>query len=200
MDKQLQAVLLLWFDKPQVDGSVLPEVQARWWKKNPEFDAKIQAEFSSSIERAAQGDFNSELIDPEARLAVIILLDQMSRNAFRDTPKAFAQDHIALRLAQEAVASKQDQALSFSKRAFIYFPFEHAEDKAMQAKSVALFQALHKAVPDQRKAGFKNYIDYAIAHQKIIDRFGHFPHRNKILGRDSTEEEIAFLQTEGSSF
>jgi uncharacterized protein (DUF924 family) len=128
--------------------------------------------------------------DPRIALAAVIVLDQMSRNMFRGTARAFAADPQALRVAEAAIAGGFDAGLSKDQRRFLYLPFEHCEDRAAQARAVALMASLDD--PD--------LVKWAQAHRAVIDRFGRFPHRNGILGRPSTAEEIEFLKQPGSSF
>lgn len=187
-----QAVLNFWFGSPEdLDYGKPRQV---WFQKNPEFDTEIRSRFLSLYEQAAQGKLNSWQNSPESCLALILLLDQFPRNLFRDQPKMFASDDQALAVAQYAVEQGYDQQLLDVQRWFIYLPFEHSEDLAMQYQSVALFSDLEDN-PDNA-----NTLDYAHRHFNVIKQFGRFPHRNAILGRESTPEEIAFLQQPGSSF
>ncbi|GAA6118879.1 DUF924 family protein [Acidovorax sp. FG27] len=176
-----QDVLRFWFDE---------STPAQWFQKDDAFDAEIRRRFSALLRRAAQGELAHWRTGAEGRLAEVIVLDQFSRNVLRDEPAAFAQDGIALVLAQEAIAQGLDAALPPERRAFLYMPFMHSESAKVQAESVRLFTALGNA----------NNLDFAQRHQAIVDRFGRFPHRNAVLGRPSTDEETAFLQQPGSSF
>ncbi|MDO4682642.1 MAG: DUF924 family protein [Lautropia sp.] len=176
-----QDVLLFWFEE------ITPQQQFR---KDPAFDQLIAGRFGALHAQAAAGELHGWRDTPEGRLAEIIVLDQFSRNLHRDTPMAFAQDATALVLAQEAIRAGADRALSAQQRSFLYMPYMHSESKAIQAESVRLFEA----------NGIAHNLDFAIRHKDIVDRFGRYPHRNAILGRPSTEEEIAFLKTPGSSF
>ena len=126
----------------------------------------------------------------EGRLAEIIVLDQFSRNVYRDTPRAFAQDVPALVLAQELVASGQDRSLSIAQRTFAYMPYMHSESALVHVQAVALFS----------QPGMEDNLNFELRHKAIIDRFGRYPHRNAVLGRPSTPEELAFLSEPGSSF
>ncbi len=167
------------------------EIKAEnWWKKSAGFDALIRRRFAAVHHEASMGLLCKWRETPEGALAEIIVLDQFSRNMFRDKPEAFAQDPLALVLAQEAVRRGLDQLVPTSQRAFFYLPFEHSEAASMQDESLRLFGTL----------GDVNTLDFAKRHKAIIDRFGRFPHRNAILGRTSTEAEEKFLQEPGSSF
>ena len=186
-------VLDFWFGAPDTTG--FGTDRPEWWRKDPAFDAEIRERFGASIERALRGELDAWASRAESALAQILLLDQLTRNAFRDTPRAFAGDARALDAARAMVGTQQDLALPPSQRRFVYLPFEHAEGSAMQAESVRLFARLAESEPAQAEA-----LDYARRHQAIVDRFGRFPHRNAILGRRSTAEEIDFLKQPGSSF
>jgi uncharacterized protein (DUF924 family) len=174
-------VLRFWLDDVGRDG---------WFRKDAAIDRRIDADFGAlhaSLEQAAP---DTLLADARTAHAAVIVLDQFSRNMYRDTPRAFASDAKALALAESAVARGYDQAVDKPARMFFYLPFEHSEDPAMQERSIALFTAL----------GDADLLGYAVKHKEIIDRFGRYPHRNAILSRTSTPQELAFLATPGSSF
>src|SRR5690606_32287203 len=137
---------------------------------------------------------------PQGRLALIILLDQFPRNMYRETPQAFAFDAKARALTLEGLQAGDDQALRPIERVFFYLPLEHAEDLALQHRCVELFETLAASLPEETRKSFDGFTDFARKHRVIVERFGRFPHRNAILGRESTDEEIAFLRTPGSSF
>ena len=193
MDAQAQAVLDFWFLAPDNPGH--GQSRAEWFRKDDAFDAQIRERFGALIDTAIDGGLRDWAATPRGALAQILLLDQFTRNVYRDTPRAFAGDPQALELAIALTQDGQDQQLEPTLRAFVYMPFEHAEDLAMQARAVELFQLL-----TQSREGFESMLDYAQRHQEVIARFGRFPHRNAILGRDSTPEELAFLQQPGSRF
>ena len=163
---------------------------AQWWAKDETLDAEIKHRFSAIHTQAARCELFAWRIAAKGRLAEIIILDQFSRNIFRDTPQAFSNDPLALALAQEALAEDADKALSPTERSFLYMPFMHSESAEIHQVAVKLFSA----------PGMENNLDFELRHQTIINRFGRYPHRNKILGRESTPEEIAFLKEPGSSF
>lgn len=162
----------------------------QWWIKDPEFDLLIAERFGKLLEQAIQGELYHWRASPKGRLAEIIVLDQFSRNIHRDTPQAFAADAIALVLAQEAVAVNADSELKAKQVPFLFMPYMHSESKAIHEVAVRLFN---------REAAQGN-LQFEIKHKAIIDQFGRYPHRNQILGRESTAEEIAFLQQPDSSF
>lgn len=165
-----------------------------WFRKDAAFDGAIRERFGATIEAALAGAFADWCDTPEGALARVIVLDQFTRNVFRDTPRAFAGDPLALATARVAVDRGFDRALDTHGRWFLYMPFEHAEDWAMQQRSLALFGAL------SRESGEAGALEWAEKHAEVIRRFGRYPHRNAILGRESTPEEIAFLAQPGSRF
>lgn len=189
MDARSQEVIDFWF------GST-GQRRREWFVKDPAFDAEIAQRFGDLIEAALRGELATWPSDgPAASLAQIIVLDQFTRNVFRNAPRAFAGDAQALAAAKAMVDEGQDVQLPLLQRAFAYLPFEHAEDLAMQDESVRLFTALARAAPE-----LDDMLDYAHRHRAVIARFGHFVHRNAILGRESSAEELAFLKEPGSSF
>ena len=189
-----QEVLDFWFLPPGTEGYGQP--RDVWFRKDDAVDAGIARRFGPAIDQAVAGGLREwDQEGPQGTLARILLLDQFTRNTGRGTPAAFAGDALALAAAQQLVASGADQALTPHQRWFAYMPFEHAEDAAMQERSVDLFTALA-----QQNPGFEGVLDYAHRHRGVIARFGRFPHRNPILGRASTPEEAAYLATPGSGF
>lgn len=184
------AVRGFWFGEPP---AATP--RAEWFRKDAAFDAQIRARFGALIETALAGGLRAWEATPAGTLARIVVLDQFTRNSFRDSARAFAGDALALAAAQALVAAGGDRAFAPLQRWFTYLPFEHAEDLAVQRQSMALFTALadeHPALADARH--------WAQKHFEVIERFGRYPHRNALLGRASTPEEVAFLQQPGSSF
>jgi uncharacterized protein (DUF924 family) len=188
MNEQAADVLDFWFA-----GSTAP--RAAWFKKDAAFDALIAARFGHLVERALAGGLSEWARQPNEALAQIVVLDQFTRNIFRNTPRAFAGDALALASARALVTRGDDLSLPPLQRVFAYLPFEHAEDRTMQDESLRLFAAL--AAADGSLADFE---DYARRHADVIRRFGRFPHRNAIIGRESSAEELQFLQQPGSSF
>jgi len=163
---------------------------AAWWKKDDHFDSLLLDRFSDLHARASRCELYPWRRVAEGRLAEIIVLDQFSRNMFRDTPLAFATDSLSLALAQEAIATGADQALSPVQNSFLYMPFMHSESLEIHEVAVKLF----------RENGLGNNLDFELKHKRIIEKFGRYPHRNKILGRESTAAEIEFLKQPGSGF
>jgi uncharacterized protein (DUF924 family) len=171
-------------------GASRPE----WFRKDPAFDEAIRVRFGDAVAAALAGAFGEWCVDAPGALARVILLDQFTRNIFRDTPRAFAGDDRALATAMDAVARGLDRDLGYHERWFLYLPFEHSEDPDMQRRSLELLGALGAERNDPGP------LDWARKHADIIFRFGRYPHRNAILGRESTAEEIAFLAQPGSGF
>lgn len=184
------AVLGFWFGDPPAT-----EPRAEWFRKDAAFDAQIRERFGATLDAALQGGLRDWDSTPQGALARIVVLDQFTRNAFRDTPGAFAGDALALAAAQALVASGADRALGAWQRQFVYLPFEHAEDLVQQQQALVLFDALAAEHPQTAELQV-----WAQKHHDIVARFGRFPHRNAILGRPSTAEETAFLSQPGSRF
>lgn len=194
-ESQLQAVLRFWFGAAESEDTSYAKRRKFWFGKQPDFDAAIRERFLTVYEQAAAGKLDEWQQSPLGCLALVIVLDQFPRNMFRDTAKAFSTDAKALSVAKHAVFQGFDRQLLPIQRIFIYLPFEHSENAADQAQSVELSRQLQGEA-----AELGDVFDYAVRHQVIIDRFGRFPHRNQILGRESTPEEIEFLKQPGSSF
>lgn len=193
-------ILEFWFGNTVDDTAAAQAQQKLWWSKNAVVDADIRTRFGTLVETAATGKLDDWAQDARGRLALILLFDQFPRNMYRDTPRAFAYDTRAGKLALAGIASGADRELRAIERVFFYLPLEHSESAELQERSVALFTALAAGVPEADRKTFAGYVDYAVRHRDVIHRFGRFPHRNHILGRDSTPEETAFLKQPGSSF
>lgn len=181
MTTEQDEVLGFWFEDLE---------PADWWRKSAVLDARIATRFGDLHRRASRCELWAWRGSADGRLAEILVLDQFSRNIYRDRPEAFAQDALALALAQEAIAVGADQALTPDRRAFVYLPFMHSESLVIHAEAVRLFSS----------PGMETNLDFERQHLVIIERFGRYPHRNAILGRESTPEELAFLAQPGSGF
>ncbi|WP_413584734.1 DUF924 family protein [Bdellovibrio sp. HCB274] len=181
MDQEALSVLNFWFEE------VNPEL---WFAKNPDFDQMIRQKFLGIYKKVERCETFNWRLHPRGRLAEILVLDQFSRNIFRNTREAFQNDSLALVLAQAAVATKDDQKLKLNERAFVYMPYMHSESEIIHEEAVRLFS----------QQGLERSLEFELAHKSLIDRFGRYPHRNEILGRVSTRQEIDFLKTPGSSF
>jgi uncharacterized protein (DUF924 family) len=189
-----------WFGSEASNALVAKSRAALWWEKNAEVDARMRERFAPLVEEVGAGAYRSWLATPHSALALILLTDQFPRNIHRDTPRAFAFDALALEFARAVIEAGLHRRLRPIERVFCYLPFEHSEVLADQHRSVELFTALHAAVPSEDKELFAGYLDFAVRHRAVIERFGRFPHRNRILGRTSTKEEIEFLRQPDSSF
>lgn len=171
-------------------GSPAGPMRDRWFDKRPAFDAMLRNRFGPWVGPAAEGAFDHQVHTIDAIVAATVLLDQIPRNAWRQSARSFAYGDAALRMARRAISSGLDQAALPVQRMFLYLPFEHSEALSDQNTSIALFEMLNN----------DHWLEYAHRHRDIIRRFGRFPHRNAILGRPSTDEEIGFLRLPGSSF
>jgi uncharacterized protein (DUF924 family) len=176
-----EEVLTFWFEEVE---------PAAWWKADPDFDRLIAGRFGGLLEQASRCELYLWRSVPRGRLAEIIVLDQFSRNVHRGTPRAFAQDPLALALAQEAVAAGVHHGLKLVERAFLFLPYMHSESRAIHEVAEILYREF---------APQENYA-FELKHKVIVDRFGRYPHRNEVLGRVSTAEELEFLKQPGSSF
>lgn len=184
-----QEVLDFWFD---------PAHESFWFERDDAFDASIRERFGVLHERAARGELAAWAAQPDTWLALLILLDQFSRNLYRGDRRAFDCDARAQRIAQEGIGRGFDQKLPPHWRAFAYLPLEHAEDAFLQERCLELFGKLHQAHPDVPL--YASYADYARRHAAVIERFGRFPHRNAALDRTSTPEEAHYLAEPGAGF
>lgn len=191
MSSQINDILAFWFEDPTGQTTTYRKV---WFSKNADFDQEIRDRFLGVYTQAKDGVLTHWQETPHGCLALILVLDQFPRNMFRDQPEAFATDQKALACAQHAIAYGFDEMLPLIQRWFVYLPFMHSESLEMQQQSVELFRQFTND-PDTQSS-----YPYALKHLEVIERFGRFPHRNSILGRESTFEETEFLQQPGSSF
>jgi uncharacterized protein (DUF924 family) len=176
-----QEIIEFWFEE-------LPPQD--WFKKDDNLDQKIKDRFSKHHQQAISGELYKWRVDPLGSLAEIIIIDQFSRNIFRDHLKSFLYDPLSLTLSQFVIEKKQDQNLSNNQKAFLYMPFMHSESKLIHKIAIELFS----------KPGLEYHLEFELKHKKIIDRFNRYLHRNEVLGRISTPQEIEFLKTPESSF
>ena len=192
-------VLDFWFGELDDDGQAGDERSGRWWRKDPAFDREIGERFGGLIAAAKRGELE---IGNEARerLAALIVLDQFTRNVGRDTAAMYALDDQAIRLAASLVRRGEDKSLPAAMRSFCYLPFMHSESLDDQEYCIAMFEVMKHEVPASLRESVLRQIDFARRHRDIVARFGRFPHRNELLGRPSTEEELTFLEQDGSSF
>ena len=193
-------VLGYWFGDLSADGRADAPHAQRWWKKDPDVDAEVRERFGALHEAIAGGRHEAWLAGARGALAYVIVLDQFSRNMFRDTSRMFAHDAQALRAALSGIDRGFDRQLAFDERGFLYMPLMHSEELPLQNRCVALFEAFRDELGGTRREQAAGSVDYARRHRDIVARFGRFPHRNGILGRTSTAEELEFLTQPGSGF
>ena len=196
MHMQWKPVLDFWFQ----GESLGKEQLSRWWKKDEQVDEWIKVHFAHLIDEVAGVLYESWAQTPEGRLAAIICLDQFPRNCYRGSGRSFQYDGKAIGLVNEGLALGHDQALTPLQRSFFIMPLMHDEGLSSQNRCIALFEALVAETQGAIKQYLSGSLDYARKHAVIIERFGRYPHRNKLLNRESTEEEIVFLQQPDSSF
>ena len=177
----VKTVLSFWFDEIE---------QSQWWKKDIVFDQLIKERFGQLHQQAVNCELYEWRKTAKGRLAEVIVLDQFSRNIFRDSSLAFANDSLALALSQEAISAKADLELSALENSFLYMPYMHSESLAIHNVALNLY----------KKNGIEANYNFEVKHREIIEKYGRYPHRNRVLGRVSTSEEIEFLKTPGSSF
>ena len=196
-------ILNFWFgeDFENLDDSTVAGRQSKlWWGKDAEVDTDMQHLFEARVQAAGDRQLDDWARSAPGRLALILWTDQFTRNIHRDTPAMFGLDGLARTLCVEGLEAATDASLRPIQRVFFYLPLEHSENADDQAWCVDLMHGLAREVPEHQRQTFESFVDYARAHQRIIDRFGRFPHRNAILGRESTAQEIEFLKQPGSSF
>lgn len=195
-----ETVLTFWLGELDADGLCSAENARRWWNADPTFDLEVRENFGGLIESILDGGQRTWLDSPRGRLAYVIALDQFSRNAYRGTPRAFAQDGLALATAEEGITLGHHHRLHGQERVFLYLPFMHAEDLSTQERGVSLFRTFRDVASGPLRQEVEHNLLFAERHRDVIRDFGRFPHRNEILGRASTPEELSFLKEPGSSF
>ncbi len=200
VDARAAEVLRYWFGDAATDAEVIATNGARWFRGGDAVDADIRSRFSDLHARAAGGQLDDWLATPQGRLALVIVIDQFSRNLFRGDARAFAHDARARDWVVDGLDAGVDRALRPIERVFFYLPLEHSESLADQDRCVALFAALRDEVPASLHAAFDGYLDYARRHRDVIARFDRFPHRNAVLGRASTAGEAEYLRQPGAGF
>jgi uncharacterized protein (DUF924 family) len=197
-----QDVVEFWFGTERI---VPRELAQRWFVKDPAFDAEIAQRFEPLIEEAASGALDGWLAEPQSALALVVVLDQFPRNIFRGQPRAFAHDDKALASTRVLIARGHDRLLTPHQRSVAYLPFQHCENREAQAEGLALYERLLADVteagePPELIGAITSALDFARKHAELITRFGRFPHRNAILGRTSTGDELEYLMTPGAGF
>lgn len=195
-----ESLLDWWFGSSTSAVEAAAARNGLWFGKRDEQDAEARERFGTLVEQALAGGLQEWSADPRGWLAKVLLLDQLPRMIYRDTPLAFAGDALAQPLVEEGVTLGWDRQLSAIQRVFIYLVFEHAESVPQQLRAMQLFGELNDSAADAERELFAGFLDYAERHLRIIERFGRFPHRNETLGRSSTDAELRFLLEPGSSF
>ncbi|HEX6768352.1 MAG TPA: DUF924 family protein [Candidatus Binatia bacterium] len=198
--ESIDSILTYWFGADPDRAALAKERADLWWSKNAEIDNEIRERFEGSVELAGDGKLDHWLAEPRGRLALIILTDQFPRNIYRDSPRAFAFDAKALDWSLAGIELGLDRELRPIERVFFYLPLEHSERLAHQERSVRMFSELVPTAASDQREIFEHYLNFAILHRDIVARFGRFPHRNRILGRPTTPDELNFLSQPGSSF
>lgn len=192
-----EAILSFWFG----DDSLHPTArQAMWFSHSTTYDAVIAERFGALVDEASHGAFDDWAKTPRGALALVLVLDQFRRHIYRDDPRAFSHDAHARKIAETAIDHGLDEKLNVVERLFLYLPLEHSEDLVAQDRSVRLFSELRDVAVDDERKLITEALDYAIRHRDCIARFGRFPHRNTILGREDTKEEREFLKRPDSRF
>ena len=201
MTASAEEILRFWFGEPAADTADVDALMKRWFSADRALDAITRDRFGPAMTEAAASRLGDWEARPRGRLALILLLDQFPRNAFRGTAAAFAQDSMALDQTMEGIAAAQDQELQPLERLFFYMPMQHSESVSTQNRSVETFDELVRSAPTDAMADvLTNSADHARQHRDIIAEFGRFPHRNAILGRISTEAEMRYLEQGGATF
>jgi uncharacterized protein (DUF924 family) len=195
-----------WFGKLPLSAEQLTERMRLWFgtgrtqEQRDAWDEAIRTQFEPLVKRALAGELASWADSPKRRLSLILLLDQFPRHIYRGSPRSYAGDEQALALALTGMQSGADAALSPPERLFFYMPLQHSEARDVQDESVAAYRRLLMESPESMKTQMASALDYAERHREVIERFGRFPHRNRVLGRPSTPEEIAYLRSGGEDF
>jgi len=192
-DKRIEKILDYWFGELE-DGFPQQDRRKLWFGNNSATDEEIRQQFAELVELAGNGRLDEWKQSAKGRLALIILLDQFTRNIYRGSKEAFQFDAHVLYVAREGLASGHDKSLSWVERTFYYLPFEHAENLDDQNQGVALFTELRDSAPERHRERLQGSLDYSIGHRDIIEQFGRFPHRNRVLERESTPAELDYLQ------
>jgi len=194
VSRAIDDILEFWFGELDAAGLCVTDRSALWFGSSEETDKTCRERFGALLQQALRGQLDHWAEDDRGLVALVVLIDQFSRNVHRGTPRAFAGDPRALALACAAIDAGRHRQLPAIHRVFLYLPLEHSEDLAMQARCVALFEEL---VEDSGRTEVESFLRYAVAHRDVIARFGRFPHRNAILGRPSTDTEQDYLANNG---
>lgn len=197
---RIDAVITFWFREQELSAPQIDRRMDIWFGADEVFDHECKKDFANDVEAASDGKLDHWAHDPRGRLALILLLDQFRRNIFRNTAAAFSKDKAALKLCVEGAMAKADQGLAPIQRCFFYMPLQHAESRKVQAKSVELYTKLAEAVSPTFRETFETIAQFAELHRDIIEQYGRFPHRNRLLNRENTPEEDEYLSGESPDF
>lgn len=197
---RIDAILSFWFKEQALSAPQIDRRMEIWFSEDPIFDHEIEKEFADEVAKASKGELDHWAHNPLGRLALIILIDQFRRNIHRGTANAFSQDRLALKLCVQGAMEKKDQGLTPIQKVFFYMPLQHAESRKVQAKSVELYDRLAESVSPTLRETFMTVAQFAELHKDIIDQFGRFPHRNKLLNRENTREENEYLAGDSPDF
>jgi uncharacterized protein (DUF924 family) len=200
MTTHTEDVLDFWFGACGSASEIAARQRKLWFGKSAQNDQAVSDRFAATLAAASAGKLDHWANSPRGRLALVIVLDQFPHHIFRDQPQAFATDPQALALSLAALTANEDRQLTPIERVFLYLPLEHAESIEIQERSVSLYEALASEATADERALFEDFLDYARKHRDVVARFGRFPHRNAILGRPSTPDEVEFLKQPGSRF
>jgi uncharacterized protein (DUF924 family) len=197
---RIEAILAFWFREVELSAPQIDRRMDIWFGEDDVFDHECKKEFSADVDRASEGQLDHWAAEPRGRLALILLLDQFRRNIYRGTVQAFAKDKAALKLCVEGAMEKKDKGLTPIQRAFFYMPLQHTESLKVQTKSVQIFGRLSEAVSATYRETFETIAQFAELHHDIVEQFGRFPHRNKLLNRENTAEEDEYLAGDSPDF
>jgi uncharacterized protein (DUF924 family) len=201
MNPQAQDILSYWLGQLNPEtGQSTENKFPLWFGKSQETDDHLRETYGSLLEKAKAGELKDWEESPESLVALVILMDQFSRNIFRGTSGMYAADEKALSLSKQVVESGQDEQLPTAMRVFLYMPFMHSEELEDQEKCIEIFKKLKEQVPESIKDSIENNVIYAIKHRDIVKEYGRFPHRNEILSRANTPEEEVYLAQPGAGF
>jgi len=199
-ERRIDEILSFWFKQRELSAPQIDRRMDTWFGEDEVFDHEIRKEFADDVDKACKGQLDHWADDPRGRLALIIMIDQFRRNMYRNTAEAFSMDRLALKLCVEGAMEKKDKGLAPIQKVFFYMPLQHSESAKVQAKSVELFTRLAESVSPTYQETFLTIAQFAELHKDIIDQFGRFPHRNRLLGRENTPEEDQYLAGDSPDF
>lgn len=197
---RIETILSFWFKEQELSAPQIDRRMDIWFGEDPVFDREIEEEFADDVARACEGKLDHWATEPHGRLALIILIDQFRRNIYRNSAEAFSKDRLALKLCVEGAVEKKDKSLTPIQRVFFYMPLQHAESAKVQAKALEVYNRLAESVSPTYQETFLTVAQFAELHKDIIDQFGRFPHRNRLLGRANTSEENEYLASDSPDF